>query len=111
MLQEKSRTLLIAFSILYAIHVSYGFFYLCCYEEVGSWVYRLVFLVGLNALGFLVWVSTHRWIPLGNILIHLVGALGEGKNVLLGGGIQKIPLLVTHALMLLIFLFIYLRSK
>jgi hypothetical protein len=111
MFQEKSRKLLAVFSILYVVHVTYGLFYLCCFEEVGSWLYRLVFLVGLNGLGFLVWVSRHRWIPLGNVLIHLVGALGEGKNVLLGGGLQKIPVLVTHGLMLLIFLFIYLRSK
>ena len=110
-MKVTSRTLLPAFSILYVFHVPYGIFYLHRVEGVTAWLCPLVFLIGLNALGFAVWMTSHRWVALGNILIHLVGSLGEVKNILLGGGILKVPVVVTHALMFLIFLLIYLRSK
>ena len=110
-----SKRLFLCFSLLYVIHVVYGIFYLDRVEGVTAWFCPLVFLVGLNALGFLVWATSHRWVSLGNILIHLVGSLGEVRNILTVGwqevGIVKLPMVVTHSLMVLIFLLIYLRSK
>ncbi|MCK4548317.1 MAG: hypothetical protein KAW17_12850 [Candidatus Eisenbacteria sp.] len=110
-MESRSRTLLLAFALLYVLHVAYGMFYLDRVEGVQLWLRPLVFLIGLNALGFLVWITRHRWVVLGNILIHLVGALGEVKNMALGGGVLKIPTVVTHGLMVVIFLWIYLRSR
>ena len=106
-----SRALLPMFSVLYVLHVAYGIFYFHRVEGVTEWLCPLVFLVGLNALGFAVWITSHRWVSLGNVLIHLVGSLGEVKNILLCGGMLKIPVVVTHSLMFLIFLLIYLRAK
>lgn|GEM_PF-2178816 len=107
--------LLLSFSVLYVIHVAYGIYYLDRVEGVTAWFCPLIFLVGLNALGFLVWVTSHRWVSLGNILIHLVGSLGEVRNILAVGwqdiGMVKLPMVATHSLMVLIFLLIYLRSK
>jgi hypothetical protein len=100
-MERKAKSLLVAFSVLYLLHIGYGVFYYAHVERVEAWLCPLVFLVG---------VSSHRWIALGNVLIHMVGSLGELKNVLLGAGILKIPVIVTHSLMLAIFLFLYLQS-
>jgi len=105
------RRLFSVFAAVYAVHVAYGVFFLARFEQVEAWTCPLVFLVGLNAAGFLVWVSAHRWLALGNVFIHLVGTLGEAKNVFLGGGLWKVPVVVTHGIMLLVFLWLYLRAR
>lgn len=107
----RGSSLLFLFLVVYLVHVAYECFYTLRIEEVEAWLRPIVFVAGLNALGFLVWVISHRWMALLNILIHLVGTLGEVKNAMLAGTTLRAPLIVTHSLMLVVFLVIYARSE
>ena len=101
----------ILFAVLYVLHVGYEIFYTLRIERVEVWPYPVAFVVLINAIGFLVWVTSHRWVALANVLIHLVGSLGEARNAFLAGTALRIPPFATHSLMLVVFLLIYLRSE
>jgi len=110
-MKVRSLKLAVAFTVIYVLHVGYSSYYTLRIEGVEGWLCPIGFLVVLNALGFLVWVTRHRWVALINVLIHLVGTLGEAKNAFLAGTTLRIPLFATHVLMLIIFLYVYMHSE